>query len=345
MADVQRQMRAVPSPPQWWLGEFRDAPGPYRVFRGGDPQRPGDEVWPASPSSLAEVVPGYKLTESSESDRRKVLADWLVHPANPLTPRVLANRLWHYHFGRGIVDTPSDFGAMGGQPSHPELMDWLARQVLEQNWRLKPLHKLIMTSQTYRQSAAFQEAAARSDGDARYLWRFPPRRLSAEEIRDTLLSLSGRIDLRMGGPGFRLYRYLEDNVATYVPLEKVDHEAYRRSVYHQNARAASVDLLTAFDAPDCSRAAPRRDSTTSPIQALTMQNHKFTLDMAAHLADRLHEEAGENVDEHVRRAFELAYSRLPDNAELAASREFITNHGLSAFCRVLINTNELIYLD
>jgi hypothetical protein len=346
IAKVDALVAAVPKPPEWWIGSLREAPGPYFVFRGGDPQRLGDEIFPASLSSLAEVVPGYELRgESAESERRRALAEWLVHPDNPLTPRVLANRLWHYHFGRGIVDTPSDFGAGGGQPTHAELLDWLSRQVHEHQWRLKPLHRLIMTSQAYRQSGDCREAAGQIDGDARYLWRFPPRRLSAEEIRDTLLSISGQLDTRMGGPGFRLYRYLEDNVATYVPLDNFGPETYRRSVYHQNARAASVDLLTDFDSPDCSRSAPRRDATTSPIQALTMQNHQFTLDMAGHWANRVRREAGDDMGKQMLLAFELAYSRPPNGEELIESLEFIKNHGLAAFCRVLMNSNELIYLD
>lgn len=352
LADLQRQIEEVdheiadlPNPPEWWVGRFHEAPGPFHVFLGGSPQRKGPEVVPSSLSALADVVPPYALGDDSpEAERRLALAEWLVHPDNPLTPRVLANRLWHYHFGRGIVATPSDFGAMGGLPSHPELLDWLARQIHKHQWRLKPLHRLIMTSQTYRQSCAHRAEAAETDADARFLWRFPPRRLSAEEIRDTLLAISGRLDPQMGGPGFRLYRYLEDNVATYVPLDRPGPETYRRSVYHQNARACSVDLLTDFDSPDCARAAPRRDSTTSPMQALTMLNHQFTLDMANYLAMRIEGEVGAVPADQVRRAFALAYCRSPGEEELCHACELIEDHGLAAFCRVLFNTNELIYV-
>ena len=135
-------------------------------------------------------------------------------------PALLANRVWHFHFGTGIVDTPSDFGRMGGAPTHPALLDWLARQVHQNGWRLKPLHRQIMLSQTYRQSAAFRPDAARVDADSRLLWRYPPRRLSGEEVRDAMLFVAGQLDTHMGGPGFRLYRYLQDNVATYVPLDR-----------------------------------------------------------------------------------------------------------------------------
>ena len=169
-----------------------------------------------------------------EGERRRALAEWIAGPGNPLTARVLANRLWHYQFGTGIVDTPSDFGYMGGRPTHPELLDFLATKLLENGWRLKPMHRLIMSSATYKQSSAFQDAAARQDGDARLLWRFPPRRLSAEEIRDTMLVVSGKLaaggwsvdgdeqsaqgPVPDGGPGFRLYHFMQDNVCTYVPL-------------------------------------------------------------------------------------------------------------------------------
>jgi hypothetical protein len=293
------------------------------------------------------VTPGYRLPpEAPEADRRLALARWLVAPENPLTPRVLANRLWHYHFGTGIVDTPSDFGAMGGRPTHPELLDWLAHQIRAQGWRLKPLHRLIVTSRAYGQASTFNADAARVDADSRTLWRFPPRRLMAEEVRDTMVGLAGRLDLRMGGPGFRLYRYLEDNVATYVPLDEHGPETYRRSVYHQNARASRVDVLTDFDCPDSAFAAPRRAATTSPLQALTLMNHRFTLEMARFLAGRLESEAGADDPEgQVRRAFLLAYARPPDAQEVEMANRLIRRHGLRAFCRALLNSNELISLN
>ena len=171
-------------------------------------------------STLADVTKGYELpADAPEQERRLALARWLVAADNPLTPRVLVNRLWQYHFGTGIVATPSDFGYMGERPTHPELLDWLAKRLVADGWRLKPLHKLIVMSQTYRQSSAYREDAAKVDADSRLLWRFPPRRLSAEEIRDTMLFVAGKLDEHMGGPGFRLYQYSRDNVATYTPLE------------------------------------------------------------------------------------------------------------------------------
>ncbi len=302
------------------------------------------------PSSLAVLAtpdgtlkPFSLPADAPESERRLALANWIASDENPLTARVLANRVWHYHFGTGLVDTPSDFGYLGGRPTHPELLDWLAKRLQANGWRLKPLHREILLSQTYRQSGAYREAAARSDGNARLLWRFPPRRLEAEEIRDTLLAVSGKLDLRMGGPGFRLYRYLEDNVATYVPLDQHTPETYRRAVYHQNARASLIDGLTDFDLPDNAGATPSRISTTSPLQALTLLNHSFTLAMAEALAERVKAETG--VASQVRRAFALTFQRQPSAEEENAAMALIAKHGWRAFGRALLNANELLYLN
>jgi hypothetical protein len=274
------------------------------------------------------------------------LADWIAADSNPLTSRVLANRLWHYHFGTGLVATPSDFGQMGSPASHPELLDWLATQLRAGGWRLKPLHRLIVLSQTYRQSSEFREDAALVDASARLLWRFPPRRLTGEELRDSMLSVAGVLDLEaVGGPGFRLYQYLEDNVATYVPLDTIGPETYRRAVYHQNARAARVDVMSDFDCPDPAFSAPNRPSTTTPLQALTLLNHQFTLDMAAALAVRLRREAGADAEAQVRRAWQLLFSREPDEVELSRSAAFLAETDLTTFCRALLNANEFLYVD
>jgi hypothetical protein len=347
LAEVNRQINAVPPLPMWWVGEFKPIADTFHVFLGGDPQRRGAEVVPASLSALDAVAPPYQLSgDSAEGQRRLRLAEWMTHPDNPLTPRVLANRIWHYHFGTGIVETPSDFGYMGGRPTHPELLDWLAGQVQQHGWRLKPLHRQILLSETYRQSSAFRAEAAAVDADSRYLWRFPPRRLAAEEIRDTMLGVADKLDPKMGGPGFRLYRYLQDNVSTYIPLDEHGPETYRRAVYHQNARASLLDLLTEFDCPDSSFSAPRRSSTTTPLQALTLLNHRFSVDMANDFAERLKQETGaDRTEAQVRRAFALAYSREPVADEMHAAVALIGKHGLRAFCRTVLNSNEMIYIQ
>ena len=353
---IEKKISAVPPLLSWWAGSFEQVTGPFHVLLGGDSQRKGEEVQLLSPKILERSTQPYQLTpDAGEAQRRGALANWIVAADNPLTPRVLANRLWHYHFGKGIVATPSDFGFMGQRPTHPPLLDWLARKLQRPTkpngkggfgWRLKPMHKLIMLSQTYRQSSTYQEQAARIDASTRWLWRFPPRRLSGEEIRDTHLFVVGMLDLRMGGPGFRLYDYRLDNVATYVPLDHHDPATYRRAIYHQNARAARVDLMTDFDSPDCVFAEPRRNSTTTPLQALTLLNHSFTMDMAEHLAQRLRRETGSaDPDAQLRRAFELAFCRSPVDRELTAGVQLIESHGLQAFCRVLLNTSELVYVN
>jgi hypothetical protein len=296
---------------------------------------------------LAKSTRSYELpADAPERERRLQLARWIVSTDNPLTPRVLANRLWHYHFGTGIVDTPSDLGYMGGRPTHPELLDWLASQLQSNGWHIKPLHKQIVMSKTYRQAGTYRDDCAKADANSRLLWRFPPRRLSGEEIRDAMLAVSGKLDTRSGGPGFRLYNYLRDNVSTYVPLDRTGPETYRRAVYHQNARAARIDLVTDFDAPDCAFPAPRRVGTTTPLQALTMMNHSFILDMAGFLAERAEREsATADRAAQIRRAFVLALSREPSPTEIAAASQLIERHGLRAFCRALLNSNEFIYLN
>jgi mono/diheme cytochrome c family protein len=355
LKQIDAELAALPKLDVWWVGKRQRAPGPFPIFLGGDPQKKGENVWAASLSVLDDPtvrakfaerkLAGYSLKpEATEAERRTALAEWLVQPEHPLTSRVLANRIWHYHFGVGIVDTPSDFGAMGGKPTHPELLDYLARQLTSNGWKIKPLHRLIMTSQTYRQASASRADAAAIDGDSRYLWRFPPRRLSAEELRDTMLTVAGKLDTKMGGPGFRLYKYLQDNVATYVPLDEAGPETYRRAVYHQNARAARVDLMGEFDCPDNAFSAPRRSATTTPLQALTLLNHKFTLDMAQAWADLLQRETPDDAEAQVRAAFAAAFNREATNDEATAGAALIREAGLRAFCRAMLNANEFVYV-
>ncbi|MFI4876111.1 MAG: DUF1553 domain-containing protein [Blastopirellula sp. JB062] len=345
LAQVNQAINEVPSLPVWWVGTRKPVKEPTHLFIGGSPQRKGEEVPPRSLSGLSDTAPSYQLAgDADEAERRLRLAQWIVDPQNPLPQRVLANRVWQHHFGAGIVNTPNDFGYMGGRPSHPELLDWLAAELVRNDWRLKPLHRQIMLSQAYRQSSDHRLAAAQVDGDARLLWRFPPRRLSAEEVRDVILQIAGKLNLEMGGPGFRLYQYLQDNVATYVPLDEHDASTYRRAVYHHNARAARIDLMTEFDSPDCAFSTPRRDETTTPLQALTMLNHDFTLDMAKFLAERLQADAGDDPQRQIARAYALCYGRPPSDAELKACAALASEHGMPALCRTLLNTSELIYL-
>ncbi|HUP77558.1 MAG TPA: DUF1553 domain-containing protein, partial [Pirellula sp.] len=298
-------------------------------------------VAPASLNVLDQVATPYELkSDADEGQRRLVLARWITSDNNPLTARVLANRVWQHHFGNGIVDTPSDFGFLGSKPTHPELLDFLAVRLISNGWKLKQLHREILLSQTYMQSAAYRDAAANEDKDARILWRFPPRRLSAEEIRDTMLSIAGKLQLEpMGGPGFRLYRFTQNNVCTYFPLQEHGPETFRRAVYHQNARASVVDVLSDFDLPNIAFAAPTRTITTTPLQSLTLLNHSFTLQMAQGLANRLTE-----IDP-ITQAYHIMFQRDPTAKEHEAAAKLVATHGSAAMCRALLNANELIYLD
>lgn len=338
---VQAKIAKVPKLTPIWAGIFEQPQEKTFLHRGGDPLKPGDEVVAASLAVLDQTTRPYQLSSGApEGQRRLALARWIVAADNPLTPRVLANRVWQYHFGTGIVETPSDFGFLGGRPTHPELLDYLAARLVANGWRLKALHREILLSRTYQQSAAWREDAAKADKDARLLWRFPPRRLSAEEIRDTMLAVAGKLQLEpMGGPGFRLYKFTQNNVCTYFPLDVHGPDTYRRAVYHQNARASVVDVLNDFDLPDIAFAAPKRTDTTTPLQALTLLNHSFTLDMAKALAARI--EKGDAVAS----AYLYLYQRAPTVQERAAADVLIRAYGVGVFCRALLNSNELIYLD
>ncbi len=347
MVRVSREIAAVPALPSVWVGtrNAEDAKGPFHLFVGGSPAKKGDPVVPASLSTLSESAPTFELSaDAPEATRRLELANWIASSDNPLALRVLANRLWHYHFGTGIVNTPNDFGFMGGRPTHPELLDYLAIHLRENDWKIKDLHRFIMTSQAYQQSSAWREDAAKLDGDSRLLWRFPSRRLSAEEIRDTILTVSGKLDKTMGGPGFRLFKFMQDNVCTYEPLDEHGPETYRRAVYHQNARASVVDLMTEFDQPDCTFSAPERAETTTPLQALTLMNHDFTMDMAEALAARIAEKGAEPTAQ-IQEAYRILYQRAPRPEETEKVVAAIEELGIVSVARALLNSSELIFLD
>jgi mono/diheme cytochrome c family protein len=345
IASFDAQMAKVPALPVWWVGKHQPVAEKQHIFLGGSPQRKGEVVLPSSLQVLQSLSAAYQLEDKvDEGARRIALAKWLTAPEHPLTARVLANRIWQYHFGVGLVDTPSDFGYMGSRPTHPELLDWLATELQRNGWRIKSIHRIIMLSQAYRQSGDWREMPARIDANSRMLWRFPPRRLDAEEIRDTMLCIAGKLDSTMGGPGFRLYEYQQDNVATYVPLDTHKPETYRRAVYHHNARAARVDLLTDYDCPDPAFAEPRRAVTTNPLQALTLMNHSFALDMSRFFAEQLQKNEPTPAGQ-IRMAFQLAFAREPTEAELKSASELLIQHGLPAVCRALLNANELIQIQ
>ena len=219
--------------------------------------------------------------QAPEAERRAALARWIADPANPLPARVMVNRVWHYHFGRGIVATPSDFGFNGAPPSHPELLDWLASTYIAGGWRLKPIHRLIVTSAAYRQSSRLDAKAQAVDRDNRLLWRMTPRRLEAESIRDAILATSGRLDTRMGGPGYNIWEPNTNYVAVYKPRAELGPDAFRRMVYQFKPRSQPDPTFGAFDCPDAALVAPRRNVSTTALQALNLLNSRFVIQQAS----------------------------------------------------------------
>jgi hypothetical protein len=311
----------------------------YRLFRG-DPMMKKEEVVPAA---ITEFGGDLGLpADAPEQERRVALAKWIVDPKNPLTARVFVNRVWHYHFGTGIVDTPSDFGLNGGRPTHPELLDWLASEFMARGWSVKELQRLMVLSATYRQASRPYAEALKIDAGARLLWRFPPHRLEAEALRDTMLAVSGKLDLRMGGPGFDLFEPNDNYVKIYASRKEFGPEEFRRMVYQAKPRAQLDDVFGAFDCPDAGQIAPRRTSSTTPLQALNLLNSPFALQQAGFLAERLDKEANGDPAAQVSRAFLLAFGRAPSPEETAAATALIRDHGLKLFCRALFNANEFI---
>jgi hypothetical protein len=326
-----------------YVGQFA-VPETINLLKRGDVMQRGDPVEPGGLSGVPGLSSELNVGPTDgEPARRLALARWIVSPNNPLTARVLVNRVWQYHFGRGIVPTASDFGFNGGRPSHPELLDWLASDFVEHGWRLKRLHRLIVTSAAYRQSSETNAEALAADAGNELLWHMPLRRLEAEALRDSILATSGTLDRQMGGPGFPLFKYRTNNVAIYEPLEEEGLDTWRRAVYRQLARANREELMASFDGPECAQRTPRRDVTTTPLQALSLLNGRFPVRQAGYFAERVREEAGDKAGPQVERAFRLAFGRLPAEDERSAAVALVRRRGLAALCRALLNANEFLY--
>lgn len=323
-------------------GGIFEAPAPTHFLYRGDPMAERAAV---NPGGLSHVGAPLQLAESTpEQERRIKLAEWIANPDNPLTARVMVNRIWHYHFGRGIVDTPSDFGAMGGRPSNQDLLDWLATTFIEDGWHPKAIHRLILLSHTYRQSSAPRTEALASDASTVFLWRFPPRRLEAEPIRDAVLSVSGVLDLAMGGPGYNAFEPNDNYVRVYTPKKTFGPEEWRRMIYQYKPRVAQDETFGIFDCPDGGQHQPKRNASTTPLQALNLLNSPFMNQQAELLAKRLEKETPDPAEQAIQ-AFRLAYARDPLAEEKTASAAFIKEHGLMLFCRAIYNTNEFLYVD
>ncbi|MEZ6121629.1 MAG: DUF1553 domain-containing protein [Planctomycetaceae bacterium] len=322
------------------------------VLLRGDPDLVGEAVSPGGTTAIAGLDADFSLSENStEADRRRCLADWVTHRDNALFARVIVNRLWHLHFGVGLVETPSDFGFNGGRPSHPDLLEYLSTTLQDEQYRLKPIHRLIVTSKTYRQastmtdSAQFHEAM-QQDADNRLLWRSSLRRLEAESVRDAMLVISGSLNESEGGAGFRDVTVRLNNGTTYYePIDELDSSFLRRTVYRFSPRGDRSALLDTFDCPDTAATAPRRSVTTTPLQALSLLNNSFVLQMSQRFADRLRREAGSNAGDQIQLAWRLAMARIPDAREQQLSEQLVRQHGLEALCRGLFNSSELIILE
>ena len=337
---VRKERTSLSKTAMVYAGNFSQ-PGPTYRFNRGDPMQKRETV---PPGTLAVFQPLTLATNTPEQERRLQLADWIARPENPLTARVLVNRLWQHHFGVGLVNTPNDFGRNGAKPSHPELLDWMASELVANGWSIKKLHRLILTSATWRQSSAPREDSLKVDAASRLLWRFPPRRLEAEGIRDSILAVSGNLDRTAGGPSFFLHDVDRENVYHYHPKEKFGPAESRRMVYAFKVRMEQDGVFGAFDCPDGSLVMPKRSVSTTPLQALNLFNSRFVLDQSETFAARLRKEAGSDTAAQVNKAWQLAFNRTPEKFEAEEAVAFARAEGLPAFCRAVLNANEFLFI-
>ncbi len=327
---------------------------PTHVLGVGLYTAPGDEVAPGFPAILDAPAPVIaKPAGVRSTGRRTALANWLADPANPLPARVMVNRVWHHHFGTGIAASPGDFGVMGGRPSHPELLDWLASEFVREGWSLKRLHRTIVTSAAYRQSSENREAARAADPSNKLLWRFPPRRLEAEAIRDSALLVAGLLDPRTGGPS--VFPPLPGGTPKPIggwDLSKSAGDRQRRSVYIFVRRNDPYPMLNAIDFPDTHESCSRRSQTTTAPQALTLLNGSLTAEWSREFATRVTRAGGPVQAKQVEEAYALAYARKPDASETDAALTFLARQSkvadgpaaLADLCLMLMNSNEFVYL-
>jgi hypothetical protein len=363
LADVEQEIAEMPTPSTVYTatvhygeGNFHGTgpsggkPRSVRLLIRGDVRNPGDEVVPGAMAWCEQLPARFGIPpDAPEGDRRAALARWLSDSANPLTWRSVVNRVWLYHFGRGLVNTPNDFGRMGEQPTHPRLLEWLAADLRDEGESLKRLHQLIVTSSVYRQSSAHLPSplAVTEDPENRFYWRMNRRRLEAEAIRDTVLFASGKLDGSMGGPSFQDFVIEKPDHSPHYQYHLHDPEdprSFRRSIYRFLVRSQSQPFMTVMDCADPSIMVARRNQTNSPLQALALLNNKFMLVMAKHFADRV-SAAGVDLRESVADAFYTALGRRPAQEELDQLCQFAQRHGLANMCRALTNLNEFVFVD
>lgn len=369
---VRRQLEELPAPAKVYAINA-ETPAEIHVQLRGDPEQAGEVVGPGTISCLP-LSGSFGTGTMSDAERRIALADWMTSPDNPLTARVIVNRLWHHHFGAGLVETPSDFGLGGSLPSHPELLDWLAGQLQSGGWSQKSVHRLICLSAAYRQASAVpssfgadersntgeqNDGANGTDADGmnawqraqsldaanRMLWRQNPRRLDAESLRDAVLTVSGKLDKQMYGPGYRDFEYREEYAPVYTYVAADRPEVWRRTIYRFVVRTSPDPFLTTLDCPNAANLTPARSMTTTALQSLALLNNEFMLQQAQHFAVRLEAVPGATAGQKIEQAFQLAFGRSPTAAESEAAGQFVKSAGMVQFCRAILNANEFVYVD
>jgi hypothetical protein len=345
VAELKKQLDSIKPLPVSYIGT-RVQPDPTKRLKRGSVTMPQEIVSPGALSAVAGLNADFGLgPDAPEALRRIKFAEWLADARNPLPARVMANRVWQYHFGQGLVATPSDFGANGARPTHPQLLDWLASQFIQSGWSVKTLHRLIVTSAAYRQQSAFYEKAAAVDTDDQLLWRFPPQRLDAEELRDAMLAASGEINFQSGGPSFRPFKIASFNSDFYEPIDPIGAEFNRRTVYRMNVNSGKEPLLDVFDCPDPSVKTPRRGVTTTPLQALALMNNSFVQRQATKLAERAERESNGDRKRAIKSAYRYTLGRSPHEDELKLANAAAQERGLFNVCWALLNSTEFLYVQ
>jgi Protein of unknown function (DUF1553)/Protein of unknown function (DUF1549) len=353
-----QKARSDPAPRGYFLHETSPFPPATPLLVRGAATRPGPEVAPGMPAVLVEKQPAFLPPSEHTSRRRLTLARWMASPDHPLTARVIVNRVWGWHFGAGLVRTPSDFGVMGQPPTHPELLDYLADRFVREGWSIKKLHRLILTSNTYRMSKRSRPECMVKDPENRLLWRAPYRRLEVEAVRDSMLAISGQLNPQLYGPSMfpsipreAVEGHSDPNTVWMASSER---DQARRTIYVHVKRSLLVPLLETLDFCDTARTAAQRSVTTVAPQALTLFNGAFVNQQSRHLADRLFKEVGPDSSAQIERIYRLALCRPPTERERMALLGFLQareRDGMKAteaavqMCRVVLNLNEFVYPD
>ena len=331
------------APPMGYIG-FRHQPEATYVLLRGDIKARGPRVTPRGLSAFSGWPGDLRLPhDAPEGERRNRFAHWVTDPRNPLTARVMANRVWQFHFGSGLVLNASDLGFNGGRPSHPLLLDWLASELIRSDWSLKHLHRLIVLSSTYRQSSTIRMPAAARDAENRWLWRFTPRRLEAEVVRDAMLAVSGELNRTMQGSSMQPFTITVFNTSFYHLFDSPDARFNRRTVYRANVITGRDPLLDCFDCPSPSVATPRRQTTVTPSQALALMNNSFVLRQAHRFARRVQEIAADTPGSQANWSFRLSLCRSPSIEEHRQLASLIQDHGLDHACWALLNSSEFLF--